>query len=544
MKISSYPRIISLLLITFCIHHSNFAQSWQNTTFNFAPDTVVSSTIVCDYDNSGTTYFAGAYYEITNFDYGFYLWKVNSSGIVTGKTRISTNSTLWEITSVKKLKFIGGALYLAADARYQTGIQDYDAFIMKFNTSFVKQWERFQNRIGDPNDFGVAIEAGPNSSVIFAGNTGTLGYINKYNRADGSTLASNVIDPGVGLGTATVKKLIVKNSNIFVGGDYQNSIANIYVQRYDGALVKKWSNIFDPSGNASDAYFYDMVLDTAGNPGVCGYYEHTSLANRAFITKYNKTTGNTPWTRKISIDNTEGRGIGVDASGNFICVTTGSTFPRFVKLSNTNGAILTNKTIFNSAQVQFVPTKLCQVTNGVTYVLGSYDSTYNPGTGIVYQEGVCITRLNDAGNREWNKTFISTRPDWIRTTGDIAVYNNTLLYSVKEQDISLIPKEFYVTYGKLNATTGLKTSSETLEEDQIVMYPNPATTTLHLSIPYTDESALAEVYDTKGRLILAEQMFIQSNEIQTLPLEQLSPGYYLLKINVAGKLITRKFIKE
>lgn len=227
MKISSYPRIISLLLITFCIHHINFAQSWQNTTFNFAPDTVVSSTIVCDYDNSGTTYFAGAYYEITNFDYGFYLWKVNSSGNVTGKTRISTNSSLWNITGVKKLKFIGGALYLAADARYQIGIQDYDAFIMKFTTGFVKQWERFQNRAGDPNDFGVAIEAGPNSSVIFAGNTGTIGYINKYNRADGSTLASNVIDPGVGLGTATVKKLIVKNSNIFVGGDYQQTVANI-----------------------------------------------------------------------------------------------------------------------------------------------------------------------------------------------------------------------------------------------------------------------------------------------------------------------------
>lgn len=91
-----------------------------------------------------------------------------------------------------------------------------------------------------------------------------------------------------------------------------------------------------------------MVLDTAGNPGVCGYFEYTANINRGFITKYNKTTGNTPWTRKISNDYTEGRGIGTDAAENFICVAKGSPYPRFVKVSNTNGTFIINKSIFNN----------------------------------------------------------------------------------------------------------------------------------------------------------------------------------------------------
>lgn len=135
-------------------------------------------------------------------------------------------------------------------------------------------------------------------------------------------------------------------------------------------------------------------------------------------------------------------------------------------------------------------------------------------------------------------------PDWIRTTGDLAVYNNTLIYSVDEQDISLIPKEFYVTYGKINATTGLKTEFTSPDGEQMTMYPNPATNLLNIALPYSDEEAQIEVYDVSGRLMHAEQVNIHAGEIQSIVIDHLNTGYYLLKVNAAGELITRKFIRE
>lgn len=546
MKKTIHQSLLCLIFLMTGIYQDTFAQSWQKTTLNFAPDTVVSSAIVCDYDNAGTKYFAGYYYDIVNFDDGIFLWKVNSAGTITGKVKLTTNSSLWITQSVKAVKFISGALYVAVDAKYQSGILDMDAFIMKFNTNLVKQWERFQNRTGDPNDFGISIEAGPNTSVIFAGNSGTQGFINKYSRADGTTMASNVIDPGVGAGTATVVKLIVNGSFIFVGGNYSNSTANIYVQRYDGLLVKKWSNIFDPSGNASNSYFYDMALDTAGNPGVCGYYKYTSSINRAFITKYSKSTGNTPWTKKISIDYSEGRGISADAAGNYICILEASPFPRFYKFNNSNGAVLTHKSIFNNQMVEFVPYKLVKGAAGSTYVMGRYDSTYFDGSWHP-EAGVIISKLNDSGNREWNHKFTSTRADWWRTMGDFGVYNNTtVIYSVDEQDVSLIPKEYYATYGCFSATTGLRTGDDNHLPDagKLNIYPNPATDQISFIPTCNDENAIIEIIDAAGRMIQSENSALSKQQPYDISIGTLTQGYYLIKVTTTNGISIEKFLKQ
>ncbi|MEI2748394.1 MAG: T9SS type A sorting domain-containing protein [Ferruginibacter sp.] len=76
----------------------------------------------------------------------------------------------------------------------------------------------------------------------------------------------------------------------------------------------------------------------------------------------------------------------------------------------------------------------------------------------------------------------------------------------------------------------------------VKIYPNPATNQLQVSVK--DEIAAnssLKIIDAKGVVVMEQRM--QRNP-QPVNVSKLTPGFYLVKINNNGNIITEKFIKE
>ncbi|MEI6852844.1 MAG: T9SS type A sorting domain-containing protein, partial [Bacteroidota bacterium] len=73
--------------------------------------------------------------------------------------------------------------------------------------------------------------------------------------------------------------------------------------------------------------------------------------------------------------------------------------------------------------------------------------------------------------------------------------------------------------------------------DRIIIYLNPATTTL--TIDGLGATATTEVYDLSGKLLLREMLLSHS-----LDISRLATGLYFIKLTTAEGIVVRKFVKE
>ena len=80
------------------------------------------------------------------------------------------------------------------------------------------------------------------------------------------------------------------------------------------------------------------------------------------------------------------------------------------------------------------------------------------------------------------------------------------------------------------------------EKNVVSVYPNPVSNFLNISLAGEVSSKSSFVlFDAKG-LVVMEQALIKNP--QAVDVSRLAKGFYLLKINNAGKIITEKFVKE
>ena len=76
---------------------------------------------------------------------------------------------------------------------------------------------------------------------------------------------------------------------------------------------------------------------------------------------------------------------------------------------------------------------------------------------------------------------------------------------------------------------------------QFEMFPNPASESLTIQLPSGSENASVEFYDYICRLALTQKVSQVNNSINV---ENLSSGVYILKVLADGKIGTQKFIKK
>ncbi|MBS1746402.1 MAG: T9SS type A sorting domain-containing protein [Bacteroidetes bacterium] len=79
-------------------------------------------------------------------------------------------------------------------------------------------------------------------------------------------------------------------------------------------------------------------------------------------------------------------------------------------------------------------------------------------------------------------------------------------------------------------------------EDAVRIYPNPAKNILH--IEGLSSKAKITVISFNGFTAISQQLKANSYPSYNLNIASLQPGNYLLKIEMNGAMVTKKFLKE
>lgn len=89
--------------------------------------------------------------------------------------------------------------------------------------------------------------------------------------------------------------------------------------------------------------------------------------------------------------------------------------------------------------------------------------------------------------------------------------------------------------------SGISLDNELIINDVLNIFPNPASDILYVQMPDFEAEARAVLYDLTGKVI---RQFIWKNEAQTLNIQELPIGMYLLNVETESEVFSAKFIKE
>ena len=288
----------------------------------------------------------GTYYGGTDSDQGQSI-AVDGSGnvLVTGNTLSSSG--------------------ISTTGAFQTTIGgnfDFDAFIVKFNSSGVRQWGTYYG--GTSTDFGDGIAVDGSGNVLVTGYTGssagisttgafqtTIGgnddaFVVKFDSAGvrqwGTYYGGTSTDFSRGIavdgsGNVLVTGITESSSGISTTGAFQTSYGGVFdafIVKFNSSGVRQWGTYY---GGTSDDRGESIAVDGSGNVLVTGNTLSSSGISTtgahqtsyggdfdAFIVKFN-SSGVRQWgTYYGGTSYDDGRGIAVDGSGNVL--VTGITF--------------------------------------------------------------------------------------------------------------------------------------------------------------------------------------------------------------------------
>ncbi len=85
-------------------------------------------------------------------------------------------------------------------------------------------------------------------------------------------------------------------------------------------------------------------------------------------------------------------------------------------------------------------------------------------------------------------------------------------------------------------------TTDFISENQVVLYPNPATNTVLLRVPFETEADI-EIYDVNGKLMINLKNLFLSSETE-LNINRLPQGVYFVRIETSKGTVTKKLIKQ
>jgi len=84
-------------------------------------------------------------------------------------------------------------------------------------------------------------------------------------------------------------------------------------------------------------------------------------------------------------------------------------------------------------------------------------------------------------------------------------------------------------------------TSENINKESLIVYPNPSSDYIFLKIPNNMNIKSVEIFDSSGNNISSSLIKGKNNKVD---IKHLPTGIYILKIDVNGEYVTRKFIKK
>ncbi|HLW09614.1 MAG TPA: T9SS type A sorting domain-containing protein, partial [Fermentimonas sp.] len=82
----------------------------------------------------------------------------------------------------------------------------------------------------------------------------------------------------------------------------------------------------------------------------------------------------------------------------------------------------------------------------------------------------------------------------------------------------------------------------TIETPQVSVYPNPATTILHVQLPNSVKKAELSISDINGKVVKSQTL--NSNSVVQLAIEDLEKGVYILKVVSKDNQWQKKLVKR
>ena len=618
----------------------------------------------CATDMSGNVYLSGqtgstsgiattgAHQTTYGGSYEAFLVKFNSSGVrLWGTYYGGTGADIGASCATD----MSGNVYLAGYTQSTTGIATtgahqttsggyYDAFLVKFNSSGVRQWGTYYG--GTAFDEGISCATDASGNVYLAGltlssagitTTGahqtTFGggssdaFLVKFNssgvRQWGTYYGGTGYDEGASCATDTSGNVYLagytsSTAGIATTGAHQNTIAwsdDAFLVKFNSSGVRQWGTYYGGTGRADGV---SCATDASGNVYLAGRTDsETGIATTgahqttygggyydAFLVKFN-SSGVRQWgTYYGGTGRDEGASCATDASGNVYLAgrtksttaiaTTGAhqttygggSYDAFLVKFNSSGvrqwgtyyggtgydreascATHTSGNVYLAGLAGWASTNGIATTGAhqTTYGGGSYDAflvkfdacpaVYSQDTitacdsytwidGITYtlsDTTVKDTLLNAAGCD--SIVSLNLTINYTQTSTDSVVANDSctwidgVTYTLSNTTATdtLIASNGCDSIISLNLTivntVGLNNLA-TLSNVQV--YPNPTSGKLTID---AENFEGVEVYDVSGRLII-------KSELKTIDLEEQSKGLYLLKINANGTTQEFKVLKE
>jgi hypothetical protein len=376
------------------------------------------------------------------------------------------------------------------------GLMAPDAFLVKFNNSGVRQWGTYYG--SDARDMGFSCVTDKAGNVYLSGESFT---------PSGNTIST----PGC-------------HQALLAGGVFHG---DAFLVKFDNGGVRQWGTYYGGIGDEQTGSPSCLTTDSLNNVYLTGttwspanistpgsHQQTLGGSDDAYLVKFN-SAGVRQWgTYYGDIEIDYGYSCATDSAGN-------------VYLSGTGDEVTVGNSIFTTP--------------------GVFQSTYG-GNWDAF-----IAKFNPTGVRQWSSFFGGLGDDAaiscaIGNNGDIFIGGWTstgtgMTTPGCHQPIFNVGSSGTVFYNpflaKLIETTAAALT-ETVDEESILLYPNPATNDVFVRVEPHDVGMDFQITDALGKVVLTGK--IQSTQF-TIDLENICSGLYLFHLGGSiGK--TSKIIKQ
>ncbi|MEO8111113.1 MAG: SBBP repeat-containing protein [Ginsengibacter sp.] len=504
-------------------------------------------------DASGNVYITGDFYGTTDFDPGPAVFDLTSSYDLSPDVFISKLDASGNFVWTKQLGglyndnayaitvdgngnvYTTGNFYGTADFDPGPGIfnmtpiddanyKNYDIFISKLDASGNFVWAK---QLGGPhvtgsslNDFGysIAVDAG--------GNVYTTGYF--PGTAD--------FDPGPGVYNLTSSGA----TDIFIS-KLDASGSFLWAKQMGGSLVDEaYAITTDASGDVyTTGYFYGTADFDPGS----GTYNLSSTGGTSdvdiFVSKLD-ASGNFVWAGQLSgasygyalsiaVDATEsvyttgyfGGTADFDPGAGLYNLTSAGADDIFIsKLSSSTLPI----GLLNFAAIVKDKTTVAISWTTASELNNNYFTVEHSKDAINFEQAAII---KGAGN--------SNLPSHYQAV-DESPYSGTSYYRLKQTDFD----------GKFKYSNIVQVQLNSMDKDQVTIFPNPAQNVLHVALPFSQSESIAwQVQDGAGKIIKKQTGKLSSSQhALSIDISNLPKGIYYMAIKKGNDTAVKKFIKQ
>ena len=415
------------------------------------------------------------------------------------------------------------------------GTGGYDAFLVKFNSSGVRQWATYYG--GSQDDMGISCAVDASGNVYMIGSTSST-------------------------------------SGIATAGAHETTINDGFLVKFNSNGVRQWGTYFEGNGNActTDAsgniYIVGLTNSTSGIATAGAHQTVMSGSGDAFLVKFNSSGVMQSGTYYGGAGVDIGYSCATDATGNVYLA--GDTQQEFLPASSGVTTIGAHQSAYGGGYSDGFLVKFDS--NGLrqwgTYYGGSLlDVSFSCATdasGNVYMSGETQSPNGIATSGAHQTTvdgafLVSFNSSGVRQSG-------TYYGGIKNVCTSDASGNVYMT-GYTQSSSGIATAgahqtangnngysdaflvkfsgisvgiNETINDKLFSIYPNPTQSIVNVKADTKLIGAVYNIYDNTGKVVLSGKI---NTENTSVDLEKLAAGIYLFSIGENVKQ-TFKVIKE